>query len=76
MHQGRKGNQWHFGMQAHIGVDADLGLVHNVVGICAVEFMDGAKNVVERHDGMSPFGYSAYAKYPVKKRARGAERGE
>ena len=25
-----KGNQWHFGMKAHIGVDADSGLVHTV----------------------------------------------
>lgn len=27
MHQTEKGNQWHFGMKAHIGVDADSGLV-------------------------------------------------
>ena len=26
MHQTKKGNQWHFGMKAHIGVDADSGL--------------------------------------------------
>ena len=31
MHQARKGNQWHFGMKAHIGVDAESGLVHTVV---------------------------------------------
>ena len=30
MHQAKKGNQWHFGMKAHIGVDADSGLVHTV----------------------------------------------
>jgi IS5 family transposase len=30
MHQSKKGNQWHFGMKAHIGVDADSGLVHTV----------------------------------------------
>jgi len=30
MHQTKKGNQWHFGMKAHIGVDADSGLVHAV----------------------------------------------
>ena len=28
MHQTKKGNQWHFGMKAHIGVDAESGLVH------------------------------------------------
>jgi len=28
MHQTRKGNQWYFGMKAHIGVDDASGLVH------------------------------------------------
>jgi len=32
MHQSKKGKQWHFGMKAHIGVDADSGLVHTVTG--------------------------------------------
>lgn len=32
MHQSKKGNQWHFGMKAHIGVDAHSGLTHTVVG--------------------------------------------
>ena len=35
MHQTKKGNQWHFGMKAHIGVDAQSGLVHRVVGTAA-----------------------------------------
>jgi IS5 family transposase len=30
MHQTKKGNQWHFGMKAHIGADADSGLVHSL----------------------------------------------
>ena len=30
MHQAKKGNQWHFGMKVHIGVDADTGLVHSL----------------------------------------------
>jgi len=30
MHQTKKGNQWYFGMKAHIGVDTDSGLVHTV----------------------------------------------
>ena len=30
MHQTKKGNQWHFGMKAHIGVDDVSGLVHHV----------------------------------------------
>ena len=28
MHQTKKGNQWHFGMKVHIGVDSKSGLVH------------------------------------------------
>jgi IS5 family transposase len=35
IHQTKKGNQWHFGMKAHIGVDADSDLVHTVVGTAA-----------------------------------------
>ena len=35
MHQTKKGNQWHFGMKAHIGVDAQSGLVHSLVGTAA-----------------------------------------
>lgn len=35
MHQTQKGKQWHFGMKAHIGVDADSGLVHTVIGTAA-----------------------------------------
>lgn len=31
MHQTKKGNQWYFGMKAHIGVDTDSGFVHTVV---------------------------------------------
>jgi IS5 family transposase len=30
MHQTKKGNQWHFGMKAHIGVDAKSGLTHSL----------------------------------------------
>ena len=35
MHQTKKGNQWHHGMKAHIGVDAQSGLVHSVIGTAA-----------------------------------------
>ena len=37
MHQTKKGNQWYFGMKAHIGVDADSGLVHTVSTTAANE---------------------------------------
>ena len=29
-HQSKKGNQWHFGYKAHIGVDTDTGLIHTL----------------------------------------------
>jgi IS5 family transposase len=30
MHQSKKGNQWYFGMKAHIGADIQSGLVHSL----------------------------------------------
>lgn len=30
MHQTRKGNEWHFGMKMHIGVDDALGVIHSI----------------------------------------------
>jgi len=44
MHQTRKGNQWHFGMKAHIGADAHSGLVHSVVTTAA-----NAHDVTQAH---------------------------
>ncbi|HRA81606.1 MAG TPA: IS5 family transposase [Thauera sp.] len=32
MRQAKKGNNWYFGMKAHIGADAESGLVHTVIG--------------------------------------------
>ena len=37
MHQTRKGNQWYFGMKAHIGVDVASGVVHTLTGTAANE---------------------------------------
>jgi len=37
MHQTRKGNQWHFGMKMHIGVDDTLGLIHCIETTAANE---------------------------------------
>lgn len=30
MHKTRKGNEWHFGMKLHIGVDEAFGLIHDM----------------------------------------------
>ncbi len=35
MHQTRKGNQWCFGMKAHIGVDSGSKLIHSLVATAA-----------------------------------------
>jgi IS5 family transposase len=35
MHSAKKGNLWHFGMKAHIGVDAVSGMVHSVEATAA-----------------------------------------
>lgn len=53
MHQ-EKGNQYYFGMKAHIGVDDESGLVHSVVGTAANvadvtqvdKLLHGVENVV------------------------------
>jgi IS5 family transposase len=59
MHQTKKGNQWHFGMKAHIGVDADSGLVHTVTttpaneadGEVVDELLHGREEVVHADSG-------------------------
>lgn len=45
MHQARKGQQWHFGMKVHHGVDAQSGLIHSVVCTAANE-----ADVVHAHE--------------------------
>ena len=35
MHQTKKGDEWYFGMKAHIGVDAKTGMVHRVMTTAA-----------------------------------------
>ncbi|MGI6409060.1 MAG: IS5 family transposase [Thiopseudomonas sp.] len=35
MHSSKKGNQWHFGMKMHIGVDDVTGMIHSVESTAA-----------------------------------------
>ena len=44
IHQTKKGNQWYHGMKAHIGSDADSGLVHSVASTAA-----NAHDVTQAH---------------------------
>lgn len=59
MHQSKKGQQYYFGMKAHIGVDADSGLVHTVRGTS-----DNVADVVEAnsllHGQTDAFGDAGY----------------
>lgn len=67
MHSTKKGNQWHFGMKAHIGVDASSGLVHSVVATaaneadinCAAELLHGEEKAV-----FADAGYTGAQKRP------------
>lgn len=62
MHQTKKGNQWHFGMKLHIGVDSHWGVAHSAVVTAA--------NVHDKHplpdllhgDELKVYGDSAYAR--------------
>ena len=60
MHQTKKGQQWYFGMKAHIGVDAQSGLVHTVIGTAAnVSDVTQAQNLLHG-DETEAFGDAGY----------------
>jgi transposase, IS5 family len=56
MHQTKKGNQWYFGMKAHIGVDAQSGLVHSLSGTAA-----NVADVAQSHELLHGQEKEAYA---------------
>ncbi len=67
MHQSKKGNQWYFGMKAHIGVDADSGLVHTVRGTAGhVSDVVEANALLhgEETEGFGDAGYQGVDKRP------------
>src|SRR6478752_594014 len=61
MRSSKKGNQWYFGMKAHIGVDAKSGLVHTV-GVTTGSVHDAKvmDNLI-REDDRAVYGDKAYA---------------
>ena len=60
MHQTKKGNQWHFGMKCHTGVDAGSGFVHTVEATSAnVHDVTVAVKLL-REDDEVVYGDSAY----------------
>jgi len=51
MHQTKKGNQYHFGMKIHIGVDAGTGYIHTVTATAANEHdITEAHNLIREDD--------------------------
>ena len=60
MHQTKKGEEWHFGMKAHIGTDAGTGYVHSVTGTAAnVHDIKEASKLI-REDDEVVYGDSGY----------------
>ena len=52
MSSSKKGKQWYFGMKAHVGVDAESGLVHTA-GVTTGKVHD-AKVMANNTEGSSP----------------------
>ena len=71
MHSSQKGNEWHFGMKAHIGVDADSGLVHTVIGTSGnvADVVEGNSLLHgQETDGFGDAGYQGIDKRPDAKK--------
>lgn len=60
MHQTKKGNQWHYGMKVHIGVDAGTGYVHTITATAAnVHDIEEAPKLL-REDDTVGYGDAGY----------------
>lgn len=60
MHSTKKGNQWHFGMKVHAGVDAGSGYVHTITGTAAnVHDINEAASLIRKDDEVV-YGDSGY----------------
>ncbi len=72
MSQSKKGNQWYFGMKAHIGVDARSGLVHTA-GVTTGKVHDAKvmDNLI-REDDRAVFADKGYVNEKKKRAARAA----
>ncbi len=68
----KKGNSWHFGMKAHISVDAKSGLIHTV-GVTTAKTHDAkVTDKLIREEDEAIFGDKAYVSDKLKKAARKA----
>jgi len=60
MHSTKKGNQWYFGMKAHIGVDAGSGYTHTVEATAANEHDITQTSNLIREDDEVVYGDAGY----------------
>jgi len=72
MRSSKKGNQWYFGMKAHVGVDAKSGLVHTA-GVTTGSVHDAKvmDNLI-REDDRAVYGDRGYASDEKKRQAEAA----
>jgi transposase, IS5 family len=61
MRQTKKGNQWHFGMKAHVGTDTGKGLAHSVVVTDAAVHDSQVMDRLLRGEEEAVYGDKAYA---------------
>jgi len=61
MHQTRKGNQWYFGMKAHVGIDSKTKLIHSVAATAANVHDSQLLEDLLHGDESRVYGDSAYA---------------
>ena len=60
MHSTKKGNQWHFGMKIHSGVDAGSGYVHTITATAANASDISEAHKLVREDDAVVYGDSGY----------------
>ncbi len=75
MHSTRKGNQWYFGMKAHVGTDTGKGLAHTVVVTDASVHDSQVMDRLASEEKQAVYGDKAYASEEKKKEyeARGVK---
>jgi IS5 family transposase len=72
MHSSKKGNQWYFGMKAHVGVDVSSGLVHTA-GVTSGNVHDAkVMDRLIRDDDTAVYGDKGYASDAKKRAAEAA----
>ena len=67
MHQAKKGNQWHFGMKIHAGVDAGSGYTHTITATPANVHDINETSKLIRPDDEVVYGDSGYNGIEIRK---------